>query len=161
MLKNTSIKYCLLSLLLAFQFASCNDSIKSSIPDYPVSLDLNLTSTYPIFKNSVNDFLSFKTIVGLPVTSRIGFGGIIVCTSGFDDSGNSLYFAFDMACPFEVKNNIRVYPDTTGLSRVVCEKCGSVFDVSYGNGSPISGPAKETLKRYRTNFVGDVLYITR
>ena len=148
-------------MLLAFQFASCSDNIKSSIPDYPVSLDLNLTSTYPIFKNSVNDFLLFKTIVGLPVTSRIGFGGIIVCTSGFDDSGNSLYFAFDMACPFEVKNNIRVYPDTTGLSRVVCEKCGSVFDVSYGNGSPISGPAKETLKRYRTNFVGDVLYITR
>ncbi|MEI8085814.1 MAG: hypothetical protein WCG93_06325 [Paludibacter sp.] len=150
-----------MSLLLAFYFVSCNDTIKSSIPDYPVSLNLNLTSTYPIFKNSVNSFLFFKTSAGLPINNYIGFGGIIVCTSGFDDYGNSLYFAFDMACPNEVKNNIRVYPDSTGLSRVVCEKCGSVFDVSYGNGSPLSGPAKETLKRYRANLVGDVLYISR
>jgi len=160
-LKVSSVRYCLLSLLLAFYFVSCNDTIKSSIPDYPVSLNLNLTSTYPIFKNSVNSFLFFKTSAGLPINNYIGFGGIIVCTSGFDDYGNSLYFAFDMACPNEVKNNIRVYPDSTGLSRVVCEKCGSVFDVSYGNGSPLSGPAKETLKRYRANLVGDVLYISR
>lgn len=162
--KVSTIKHWLLSLLLTFNLVSCDDNFVSSIPDYPVNLNLNLTSSYPNFKNSANDFLLFKTIEGLPADSRIGFGGIMVCTSGFDDYGNSLYFAFDMACPFEVKNNIRVYPNPNTISHVVCEKCGSVFDVSYGNGGPISGPAldaKKVLKRYRTYLSSDVLNISR
>jgi nitrite reductase/ring-hydroxylating ferredoxin subunit len=150
-------------MLLTIQMVSCDDTYQSSIPDYPVNLELNLTSTYPNFKNSTNEYLLFKTIVGLPVRSEIGFGGIIICTTGFDDYGSSLYFAFDFACPFEVKRDIRVYPDTNSISHVVCEKCGSVFDLSYGNGSPLSGPAldtKQVLKRYRVLKQGDVLYIS-
>jgi nitrite reductase/ring-hydroxylating ferredoxin subunit len=141
--------------------AGCDDSVKSSIPDFPVSLELNLTSTYPTFKNSVNQFLIFKEPI--LVTDHVGYGGIIVCTGlSFDDSGNTQYFAFDMSCPYEALNSVRVYPDyTTFLPHVICEKCGSVFDVSFGYGNPISGPAKEYLKRYRTSLSGDVLYITR
>jgi len=147
-----SIKYHLLVGLLALQFVSCDDTYKSSIPDFPVQLDLNLTTTYPTFKNSYNKFLIFET--KRYVTDYIGYGGILVYT-GFDGA----YYAFDLACPYEVKQKIRVHPNDKG--QAICDSCKTVFDISYGIGNPTSGPAKETLRRYKTNLSGDVLYITR
>lgn len=138
-------------MFLALLLASCNDNIRSSIPDYPVYLDLNLTTTYPTFKNNINESLIFKQRIF--ETDRIGFGGILVYV-GFD--GN--YYAFDMACPYEAKQTVRVYPNDVG--QAVCEKCGSVFDIGYGIGNPSSGPAKEVLKRYRTSLSGDNLIIS-
>ena len=150
----SKIKYFLL-FSFAFFFAGCNDNTQSSIPDFPVYLELNLTTApYNTFRNSYNHFFYFKTITGLPVTSRIGYGGIIVST-GLDGE----YYAFDMACPYEAKQNILVYPNDIG--QAICEGCGSVFDISFGIGNPVSGKAKETLKRYKTNLSGDILYITR
>jgi nitrite reductase/ring-hydroxylating ferredoxin subunit len=116
-----------------------------------VYLDLNLTSTYPTFKNNINQSLTFQKRIF--ETDRIGYGGILVYV-GFD--GN--YYAFDMSCPYEVKTTVRVYPNELG--QAVCEKCGSVFDISYGIGNPSSGPAKEVLKHYKTNLSGDNLVIT-
>lgn len=144
-------KHFLLILVLAFSVASCNDNIQSSIPDYPVNLELNLTSTYPTFRNSHNKSLTF--LKGITITDRVGYGGILVYTS-FDGG----YYAFDMACPYEAKPTVRVYPNELG--QAVCEKCGSVFDLGYGIGNPTSGPAKEALKRYRATLSGDVLYIS-
>lgn len=145
-------KYFLSIALLALCFASCNDNVQSSIPDYPVNLQLNLTSTYPTFRNSYNKSLIF--LKGVSITDRVGFGGILVYT-GFDGT----YYAFDMACPYEAKSTIRVYPNDIG--QAICEKCGSVFSLGYGIGDPQSGPAKETLKRYQASLSGDILYITR
>lgn len=152
MLKITLLRYCLFSLLLAIPFASCTDNIQSSIPDYPVNLDLNLTSTYPNFR-APNQFIVYDKRIN--EIDRIGYGGIIIY-SGLDLN----YYAFDMACPYEAKRTILVHPDTTGLPQVICKTCGSIFDVSYGIGNPSSGPAKEVLKRYRTNKSGDLLYIS-
>jgi len=133
----------------------------SSIPNYPVNLQLNLTSTYSTFKNSVNQYLLFEKRIN--TYDAVGYGGILVCSGiGLDDSGNSQYYAFDMACPYEVDKDIKVYPDKDGLGTVVCEKCRSVYDVGYGSGHPVSGPAKdakEILKRYKTSLNGDNLYI--
>ena len=155
-------KYYLFTAFFILSLTSCDDKIQSSIPDYPIYLQLNLTSTYPTFKNSNNNFLLFKSIKNLPIGCYIGYGGVVVCTgTSLDDSGNTQYYAFDMACPYEVKNTTLVYPDSTGLARLVCEKCGTVYDVSFGNGNPISGPSKEFLKRYKASLSGDVLYITR
>ena len=146
------IKYNCLVFSLAIFLGSCNDNVISSIPDFPVYLNLNLTSTYPTFRNSYNKSLTFETVI--LATDRVGYGGILVYT-GFD--GN--YYAFDMACPYEVKQSIRVHPN--GLGQAVCEGCGSVFDIGYGNGYPASGKAKEALKRYKTILSGDVLIISR
>ena len=148
----TFIKYIGIVLFINLPFASCNDNYYSSIPDFPVSLELNLTSTYPTFRNSINQSLTFTKPI--TVMDRIGFGGILVYT-GFDGE----YYAFDMSCPYEAKQNILVHPN--GLGQAVCEGCGSVFDIGYGIGNPSSGKAKETLKRYKTNLSGDVLYISR
>lgn len=155
-----SIKYYLLSTFLAFSLAGCDDSIRSSIPDYFVSLQLNLTSTYPNFKNSTSQYLLFETRKF--ETDRIGFGGVLVCSGvGLDDYGNTIYYAFDMACPYEVNKDIKVYPIKNDLGKVACEKCGTVYDVGFGFGNPLTGPAKETLKRYRASLSGDILYISR
>jgi len=143
-----------LSILIFFSaiFTGCYDNVISSIPDYPVHLQLNLTTTYPTFKNSVNQYLLFKKRIY--ETDYIGYGGILVY-SGFDGE----YYAFDIACPYEANKDIEVYPNDLG--QAVCEKCGSVFDIGYGIGNPSSGPAKEALKRYKTSFSGDVLNIYR
>lgn len=148
----------ILSIIGATYFTSCNDNYVSSIPNSPVNLQLNLTSTYSTFKNSVNQYLLFEKRIN--AYDAIGYGGILVCSGiGLDDSGNSQYYAFDMACPYEVDKDIKVYPDKDGLGKVVCEKCGSVYDVGYGFGNPVSGPAKEILKRYKTSLSGDNLFI--
>jgi hypothetical protein len=145
------LKYSLIISILAFSFAGCNDNVISTIPDFPVYLSLNLTSTYPTFRNSYNKFLLFEKPVF--VTDRVGYGGILVNT-GFD--GN--YYAFDMSCPYEAKQNILVIPN--GLGQAVCQGCGSVFNIGYGIGDPASGKAKQALKRYKATLFGDVLEIT-
>ena len=141
-----------LILLFPSTFSSCYDNVISSIPDYPVRLQLNLTTTYPTFKNSVNQHLLFEKRIF--ETDMIGYGGILVY-SGFD----GIYYAFDMACPYEAKSTIKVYPNDVG--QAVCKECGSVYDIGYGIGNPSSGPAKEVLKRYKASISGDVLYISR
>ena len=150
------IRYILFIPFLALSFASCNDNVISSIPDFPVYLELNLTSTYPTFRNSYNKSIIFiKGITpNIPTNRYTGFGGILVYTDL-----NGEYCAFDMSCPYEAKQNIRVYPNDLG--QTVCEGCGSVFDIGSRSGYPISGKAKEALKRYKTMFSGDVLYINR
>lgn len=132
--------------------SGCNENYVSSIPDYSVSLELNLTASYPTFKNSVNECLLFEKPV--KVTDRVGYGGVIVYT-GFDTN----YYAFDMACPYEAKRTVKVRPNGTG--QAVCDSCKSVYDISYGIGNPVEGPSREVLKRYKTALQGDYLYIYR
>ena len=141
----------LLAALIAL-LTSCNENAISSIPDWPVSLQLNLTAEYPTFKNSVNQHLLFETRV--KETDRVGYGGILVYT-GFDEQ----YYAWDMACPYEADKSIKVYPN--GVGEAVCEKCGSIFNISYGFGFPTEGPSKQALKKYRTSLSGDQLFISR
>jgi nitrite reductase/ring-hydroxylating ferredoxin subunit len=144
-------KYFFYIVILTTIFSGCDDNYISSIPDYPVRLQLNLTSTYPTFRDNPNSFLIFDKPV--QATDRIGFGGVLAYV-GFD--GN--YYAFDLACPYEAKQSIKVKPNDLG--QVVCETCGTVYDISYGIGNPVEGPSKEILKRYKTSMQGDVLYIT-
>ena len=146
------LKHYLTILLLALILSSCNDTVISSIPDYPVYLTLNLSSTYPTFRNSVNEYLVFKKAV--LVTDRIGYGGILVYS---DFPGD--YCAFDLSCPYEAKKTIRVVPNDIG--QAICEGCGSVFNISDGIGEPISGKSKQALKQYKTILSGYILYVTQ
>ncbi|HEY6913875.1 MAG TPA: hypothetical protein VI413_04295, partial [Paludibacter sp.] len=156
------IKYYLTIGLLALQFASCDDTYISPIPDFPVYLELNLTTTYPTFRNSSNKSLIFikGTTPNIPERAATGYGGILVYSGVMlDDAGNTIYYAFDMSCPYEHKQKILVHPNDKG--QAICDSCKTIFDISYGIGNPTSGPAKQTLRRYKTNLSGDILYITR
>ena len=155
-----------LAFLIMAIWSGCDDNYVSSIPSYPVGLQLNLTSTYSTFKNSTNQFLLFEKRIN--VNDMIGYGGILVCTGvSLDDSGNTIYYAFDMACPYEVKRDVRVYPVKDGLGQVKCEKCGSVYNIGYGSGypepnsGPAAGPDVKILRRYNTSLSNDDLYIYR
>jgi hypothetical protein len=163
--KHESIKYYLLILLFALFSASCDDNYVSSIPNYYVYLQLNLTSTYPTFKNSTNKSLIFIKGVtpNIPEGQFTGYGGIMVYSEIMvDDYGNTIYCAFDMSCPYEHKPTIRVYPKKDGFGQVVCDSCKSVFNIGYGYGDPTpESKAKEYLKRYRTQLSRDILYINR
>ena len=137
--------------IFALQCVSCDDIHHSSIPDYPVQLNLDLISLYPTFINSYNKYLIFEQKKYM--TDYIGYGGILVY-SGFD--GN--YYAFDLSCPYESKSNIRVKPNDIG--QAICDSCKTVFQIAYGNGDPMSGPAKEGLKRYRAVLNGYYLHVS-
>ena len=81
----------------------------------------------------------------LKETDRIGFGGILVCTTY-----EAKYLAFDLACPYEVKQDVRVKVD--GMF-AVCEKCGSKFNIYDDEFAyPVEGPAKHGLKKYKTTL---------
>jgi hypothetical protein len=153
-MKQAKIRNYFTFFLLVYLPLSCQDHITSSIPEYPVFLDLNLATTYPTFRNSTNQTLVFKTRDKLPDISRIGFGGILVCTDYVGD-----YYAYDLCCPYELKANTRVHPD--GVGQAICDSCKSIFNIFTAPGTPVSGKAKEFLKRYKANLNGDILRISR
>lgn len=146
-----SIQRILLLVVAILFFASCEDKIRSSIPDYPVSLNLKLAGEYNTF-NSPNLYKVFETRQF--ETDFVGYGGILVYI-GFDNE----YYAFDMCCPYELKSTIKVRPNDLG--QAICDSCKSVYDIGYGVGNPSSGKSKEALKRYKANISGNILRITR
>jgi hypothetical protein len=146
------LRYILLVGLMCLQLTGCDDTYQSSIPNFYVNLRLDLASTYPTFKNNPNHYLVFTKPVY--ATDGVGFGGILVFC-GWDNN----YYAFDLACPYEAKQKTIVHPNDIG--QAICDSCKTVYDISIGVGNPISGPAKQTLKHYKANLSGDILYITR
>lgn len=131
--------------------SSCDDNYVSSIPSMPVSLKLDLSGKYNTFRNSSNQFRYFEKRDF--DADRIGFAGIIVYSGiSFDDNDNTIYYAFDMACTHEIKQDSKVYPVEDEIGKVKCSKCGSVYDVSLGFGNPVTGPAKEILRKYKVTI---------
>lgn len=79
------------------------------------------------------------------VLDRTGFGGILLVT---DVIGETL--AFDLACPYECRANVRVEVPQ-GELYAQCPECGSTYDVFTNFGKPRSGPAADkgySLTRY-------------
>lgn len=80
------------------------------------------------------------------VSSATGYGGVLLVGDVF---GNPV--AYDLACPVEVKPDIRVEVDIDAAD-AYCKICGSTYDIFMGNGNPTSGPAADKgygLTRYK------------
>jgi len=144
--------FCLVAM---FTFLSCDSSFKSAIPDYPVYLERNI-NTDALELRTIGGYKTYTTIER--IGDAIGYGGLLVI-HGFDDN----YYAFDLACPHEIKSNIRVVPNSAG--QAVCDSCKSVFSIGYGSGNHLSGPAKEGLRRYQISVYetvsGTIFRVTR
>lgn len=128
--------------ILTLTMTGCEDD-KSIIPDSAVYIERD-TRVDP-------DALILRTPGGYDKitsvkkqTDRIGYGGILIY-HGLNDQ----MYAFDLACPKEVKRSVKVVPDSLVTGEAICPVCGSVFTVAYGSGNRIAGDAPEGLRRYR------------
>lgn len=125
-----------------FFFLSCNEASRSSIPNLPVDITLDLD-----FQDiDLVPLLATKSITK-PRTAieRSGFGGVLVINGGYGTDGQLMLFAFDLACPVEVEKEITVIADDAGKAR--CLRCGAVYKLISGAGNPESG-SKYPLKSY-------------
>jgi nitrite reductase/ring-hydroxylating ferredoxin subunit len=128
---------------------ACKET-KSSIPVRSVSLTLNLVGEDVALK-SIGAYKTYTTAsTGLEV---LGYGGILV-VHAYDDS----YYAFDLACPYEVNDTIRVAVQSDLSAK--CPQCGSRYRITDGSGWRIEGPSDEKLKQYHVYPSGNYLYVT-
>jgi len=142
-------------IIVSSLLIGCDDTYQSSVPDSYVNMQLNLTTTYPTFRNTPYSYLLFTAPIYS--TDAVGYSGLLVYC-GIDS-----YYAYDLCCPYEHKRKIRIRPSTTNKLEMYfqCDSCNTVYDVSSGFGYPISGPSKEALRRYKAVLNNDVLYISR
>ncbi|NLI72244.1 MAG: hypothetical protein GX361_05875 [Bacteroidales bacterium] len=139
-------------LVFLILLLSCENDEQRRIPDVPVYLELDLTGRYSTFRNPYDTVVYERSQI---VKDYVGFGGILV-NIGYD--GN--YYAYDLACPYEVNPSIRIYPDESGI-KAVCRSCGSEFEIWNGTGMVSKSPSKWNLKRYQTYVLDGILYVTR
>lgn len=142
-------------IFVLFAFFSCENDDQLRIPDVPVYLELDLNGRFSTFRNAY-DTVVYDHNTPKTVKDYIGFGGILV-NVGYD---GRTYFAYDLACPYEVDQGIRVYPDESGM-KAVCRSCGSEFEIWNGTGMVSKPPSKWNLKRYKTRVSNGIVYVTR
>lgn len=139
------------SILLGMTLWACtSNSIVNPVPNYPVSMEVNILAEYPKFTTSnIGASLCF-TAPRFP-TERVGYAGLLLFVNF-----NEQYNAFDLCCPNCVLRNKPMEVD--GIF-AVCPECGEEYDLSYGLGSPTQGIAKNFLKKYKTNYNNGKLII--
>jgi hypothetical protein len=154
-------KIVLFLLLFACLSSSCDEEIQSTIPNAPVSLnvDLNLAD-YRLKSNTAYEMITQPRIV----SDKLGYGGLLIINGMGIETVN--LFAYDLACPVEVQRNVRIVPNNMSSSgsdilmaiTATCPKCGAVFNIANGYGSPESG-TKLFLKSYKVvQKIKDIQY---
>jgi hypothetical protein len=133
---------------LLLLLVACGDN-KTSIPVMPVSMQINLLQEPSLLSLGATKAYT-KVQTGL---DAIGFGGVLIVHT-YDDA----YCAFDLACPYEVKNTVRVEVQTDLSAK--CPECGSRYRIVDGSGWVIEGVSKEKLKQYHVYPSGNYLYVT-
>lgn len=144
----------LCTLCFLFLFASSCESINDDrIPPLAVNIEFSNAGIWESCGGVTHALDSEKFIKeqltpsNYPYTALTytGFGGVLLVSNIIN-----VPLAYDLACPVEAKNNIRISIDHKN-HQAVCPQCGSVFDVFDNSGYPLSGPAAEkkyALKQY-------------
>lgn len=128
-------------LLLAFISPSCDeDSDDTNIPYVYVN--------FTIYPNTL-DFIpdgGWIYVTG-------GYKGIIIYRPMHEE-----FLAFERACPYDpLEEGARVEVESSGIV-ATDPHCGSRFLLT--DGSPVEGPARTSLKQYRTRYDGYALTVT-
>lgn len=146
---------CLLGLLLSFVACSTDDGVyDTSLPYAPVRLTLYpYGEDYQLLTPTSVLFVEHP----LHADERIGHGGIVVVHTLSEGRHYLPFAAFDMACPLEYPSivPVRANPHSEVPSAVVCPMCGTVYDLLYGWGAPISGPGRIPLQQYSIRETSD------
>ncbi|MDR2496120.1 MAG: Rieske 2Fe-2S domain-containing protein [Tannerellaceae bacterium] len=147
------MKACLHALLILALLQACDTTYRSSIPDSPVYIEVNLDyEDADLIPLQASKFFSRGQNINLAIESA-GYGGVLVYHA-LDDN----FYAFDAACPHEANPTAIVRIDEDRL-HATCPKCESRYDLSYGNGNPVSGPSREALRRYTVVRSGSKLIV--
>lgn len=134
-------------VLIALTTQSCHEVDSDRIPAASVYVDLSYNwEIYGV--HSMGEYRYFirgnKSTNSEPANfpynadARTGFGGLLLTC----DAQNQP-LVYDMACPYERTQNIRVRIDSEDFNVAECEKCHSRYNVTEFFGSAISGPAKD------------------
>ena len=86
-------------LPLLILFLSCKKT--DNFPEYPVVLEFSITATAPELA-ALNSYREFTKPAN--INQRLGLGGILIFHTVEDK-----FYAFDMACPYEVKADTKVH----------------------------------------------------
>lgn len=148
-----NLKKSLAALTAILTLAGCESLDSERIPPMPVNVvfqSAGMWETYGV--PGATDFRYFildeSRPAGFPYTalSYTGFGGILLVADILGEPQ-----AFDLACPVEVRRNVRVEIDRD-RNIAVCPVCHSEYDVFSNYGTPIYGPAVDrhyAMTRYR------------
>lgn len=139
---------------------ACDSTDDNRIPAYPVQIMLNnpgLWQTYGVAGYGESRMFIRQNRVPSNFqyleTTYTGFGGVLLIMGMNPFTGGDMIpLAYDLACPVECKEYIRVSVDPETLE-AVCSSCGSHYDVTMSGGAPTAGPAltgsvKYALQRY-------------
>lgn len=158
------VKGSLILLLIALLSVatSCSQVDDDRIPSLPVYINLSgagMWNTYGVAGVGISrSFINSHGVVspsGFPFTATtyVGFGGVLLI-GGVDPftADPNVPLAYDLSCPVECSQTVRVYIDSNNLE-AVCPECGSHYDVVTAGGAPVAGPAltgkyKYALRRY-------------
>lgn len=148
----------LLPVLTGISTSSCGKEVNDEkIPPVAVNIELNnqgLWDTYGVHGyGQYRIFIKADNIpANFPYTalSYTGFGGVLLI-SGYANGDYNTPLAYDLSCPVEAKQTVRIGIDPDSYE-AVCPECGSRYDVCEGEGRPVSGRAVNLnygLQRYR------------
>lgn len=148
--------FCVVALFATMLMGGCNAIDNTRIPALAVNIRLNnigLWNTY-----GVAGFGQYRYFIkedrepsNFPYTETTytGYGGVLLI-GGMDPftSETNVPLAYDMSCPVECKQNVRVFIDEETLE-AVCPQCMSRYDVVTAGGAPIGGAALIGEVKYR------------
>jgi nitrite reductase/ring-hydroxylating ferredoxin subunit len=147
------MKTALRAILILALLQACDATYRSSIPDSPVYIEINLDAEdADLFPIQASKFFNRTQNINIAIESA-GYGGVL----DYHALDNN-YYAFDAACPHEANPSAIVSMDEDRL-HATCRKCESRYDLSYGNGNPVSGPSREPLRRYTVTGLGSKLVV--
>lgn len=167
------LKYIIVTGLLFLVTACGDDEPKYSIPAAPVNFLLNINYLDNHLAAGVGNICVYvrtqdkaeydKLVAGVKsvrtfnseragVSSMPGYSGLLVINTGSTLATPTPYAAFDLCCPHEQMQNIRVLPTDDGIAR--CPECKSTFDILNGSGIALSGVAKDNKKTLQSYYVG-------
>ena len=148
----------LTGLVIALLTAGCNTVDDTAIPSLPVAIDLSnvgMWNTYGVAGFGQCEYFikvgnAMIEPAGFPstATTRTGYGGVLLI-SGMDAFTNEagVPLAYDLSCPIEKSQTVRVAVDPETLE-AVCPECHSHYDVVMRGGAPLSGPAATGHRKY-------------
>lgn len=167
------VRYIFIIGLISLFASSCSkDEPRYSIPARPVAFTIRTNFLDDNLNNvgNFNAYLRLKDkesyekltngVKGLTVLngeraerSSLGYSGLLIMNIGA--SINPTPFAvFDLCCPNEDIENIRIVPTNEGVA--MCPQCKSTYDIFSGTGRPLSGPALEKRDFLQTYYITPV-----